>query len=106
MSEALQTGDIKPDEVFEQYLATEVAKLPEENRKPSVIRLARLRFYGLASKVLYPEYETMPLDLCPPRDGYARPLYHAVDRAAAQAIYKPFIKDNFDRFSRYRQFDL
>lgn len=106
MSESLQTSDIKPDEKFEEFLAAEVAKLPEENRKPTVIRLARLRFYGLASKHLYPEYETMPPDLCPPRDGYARLVYHEVDSAAAQAIYQPFIKDNFDRFKRYRQLGL
>lgn len=106
MSESLQTSDIKPDEKFEEFLAAEVAKLPEENRKHSVVRLARHRFYGLASKFLYPEYETMPPDLKPPRDGYARPLYHKVDREAARAICRPFIDANFDRFSYYSQLDL
>jgi len=98
--------DIKLDEKFEEYLAAEVAKLPEENRKPTVVRLARLRFYGLASKFLYPEYENTPPDLHPPRDGYARPLFHAVDRAAARTICRNFINAHRERFDYYRRLDL
>ncbi len=100
------TPNIKSDEKFEEFLAAEVAKLHEENRKPSVIRLARVQFYGLASKPLYPEYENAPTDLRPPRDGYARPLFHAVDRAAARTICRNFINAHRERFDYYRRLDL
>lgn len=97
---------IRIDEKFEEYLAAEVAKLPDENRKDTVVRLSRLAFYGIASKFLYPEYEDAPTDISPPNDGYAKALFHAVDLDASEIISDRFIDANFDRFKYYRKLDL